>query len=323
MPDLPVYIPSPIDRGSCGAWQAAVVVARSYPSARSSIETGRKPCQSELVARRGVVSTRCSPPVWEHEPPDKENRGTDLRIQRLTSCCAVLFLMFVPDLRAQDFELEGGDAIDTPYRWIEPGFRVGVYGGYLFANRGMLDMGPGPTPDIGARLRVRVSSPLSLEINTGYGLSPDLYVIDPRVDTYPTPIDTVGLNWIILQGGVQFSFTGARTWHAIQPYLVLGGGVIFGVNEERSPELAIPSGPFRFELGTQPVFDLGLGIERLFGQKVGLAAEIRDHLYRIQAPEGFFRPDILLKIAEEGAPTAESSDWINNFELSLTLWYYF
>ena len=76
------------------------------------------------------------------------------------------------------------ESIDTPYRWLDSGTRVGLVGGYMFTNRGDPPFGPGSSPFIGARLRARLSSPLSLEIGLGYGNSNE-YVIDPRLAGRP------------------------------------------------------------------------------------------------------------------------------------------
>lgn len=228
------------------------------------------------------------------------------------------------NLHAQDDQpvIQEG-TIDTPYRWIERGIRVGLYGGYVFTNRGQLNLGPGSTPIVGARARFRVSSPLTLEINLGYGFDSNLFLTDPRSPKYPAPIDTVGVTWGIVQGIIQFSLTGARTWHGIQPYFLLGGGVYFGLSQQPTDQIVIPTRDFLFRIGTQPVADFGIGVERHFGQTVGVALEIRDHLWRIAAPDGFFRPDILLELGEDNLPVAESSDWTMNFEFSLAGYYYF
>jgi hypothetical protein len=55
---------------------------------------------------------------------------------------------------------------------------------------------------------------------------------------------------------------------------------------------------------------------------VGLGFEFRDHIWRIKTPDGFFDPLVLENIIESGAPAPQESQWTNNFELSLTLWFY-
>jgi hypothetical protein len=135
-------------------------------------------------------------------------------------------------------------------------------------------------------------------------------------------VDTVGVTWALLEAALQFSLTGARTWHGLQPYFILGGGIFFGLSQQPTNQIPIPRAPFLFTIGTQPVFQFGIGIERQLG-RVGLAFEVRDQLWRISAPEGFFQPVVLADLAERGSPVAQSSDWLNNFELSLAFYYYF
>lgn len=215
------------------------------------------------------------------------------------------------------------ERIDTPYRWIDRGTRLGVFGGYVFADRGDLQTGPGPAPTLGARLRTRLSSPLSLELNAAFGAS-DRYVIDPRVDTYPEPVDTVGLDWMIIQIEMQIALTGARSYHRLQPYVLLGGGIMLGLNEEKSDHFGDPiETDFRFDLGTPAVLTLGVGAEWDISTRFGLAFEARDNIWRIKAPEAFFRPDILAGIIESGAPAPKESEWLNNIELTAGLYYYF
>jgi hypothetical protein len=215
------------------------------------------------------------------------------------------------------------EEIGTPYRWIERGTRVGIFAGYVFADRGDLQMGPGPTAMIGARLRTRLSSPLSLELNLAFGSS-DRYVIDPRLDTYPEPVDTVGLDWMIAQLNLQLALTGARSLHRFQPYILLGGGIMLGISEERSEHFIDPTeSAFRFELGTAPALTIGLGAEWDISSKLGLGFEVRDNIWRIKAPDAFFLPDVLAGIVESGAPAPKESEWLNNIELTAGLYYYF
>lgn len=222
-----------------------------------------------------------------------------------------------PRLAAQE------ERIDTPYRWIEKGTRLGIFAGYVFADRGDLQMGPGPTASGGLRLRTRLSSPLSLELNTAFGSS-DRYVIDPRLDTYPAPVDTVGLDWMIVQLSMQISLTGARSYHRLQPYFLLGGGIMLGLSEEKSDHFGDPvETEFRFDLGTPAVLTFGLGAEWDISTRLGLAFEARDYLWRIKAPDAFFRPDVLAGILESGAPAPKESEWLNNIELTAGFYYYF
>lgn len=221
-----------------------------------------------------------------------------------------------PILRAQE------PSIDTPYRWIEKGMRFGVSPGYILTSRGSLGLGPGSTPTAAARFRIKVSNPISVEVDLTYGNS-DRRILNPFAIGGPATIDTVNSNWLAAEAAVQFTFTGARTWHGIQPYLVFGGGGIFGLGEGVSPlveELELDD--FVYEMGSAPSFLAAGGLEWLISRSVGLGFEARDHIWRLKAPEAFFRPEVLEIILESGAPAPQESEWTNNVEFSLSVWIY-
>ena len=215
------------------------------------------------------------------------------------------------------------ERIDTPYDWIDGGFRLGAYGGYIATNRGEMELGPGSTALFGGRLRARVSSPLSIEIGVGYGSS-DRYIIDPRLETGPAVVDTTDTDWLLIEGGFQIALTGARTLHRIQPYFVLTGGVLQGLNEGDYDALSSPGDlPFRYEIGTAGVIGAGVGLEWLPFDGVGFGFEVRDHLWRIATPDGYFQLDVLRNYEELGLPAPRESQWTHNFEFSISGYYYF
>ena len=234
----------------------------------------------------------------------------------------MLLLLPLAGTGAEHLAAQEAPSIDTPYRWIEKGLRFGVSPGYILTSRGSLGLGPGPTPTVAGRFRYRLSNPLSIGVSVTYGNS-DRRVVNPFAAGGPAVIDTVNSNWLLAEATIQFAFTGARTWHGIQPYLIFGGGGIFGLGEEVSPlieELELED--FAFQIGTAPAFLAAGGVEWIVSRKVGLSFEVRDHIWRLKAPEGFFSPEVLQLIAESGAPAPRESEWTNNVEFSLTFWFY-
>lgn len=227
---------------------------------------------------------------------------------------------------ALESQQEGvGERIDTPYRWIPRGFRGGLYGGWVATDRGQLNLGPSPSVVFGGRLRARVSTPLSLEANIGYSPS-ERWVVDPRPEsgTGLSAVDTVGLDRVVLQGAMHFALTGARTWHGLQPYVLVGAGLVVGVGEETSEVFESSDlEPFRYEMNSSPAVQAGVGVEWLIGDRFGLGLEVRDHLWQISTPDGFFRSDVLNQIEELGLPAPRDSDWTHNLEFGVTLWHYF
>lgn len=213
--------------------------------------------------------------------------------------------------------------IDSPYRWREKGFRIGLFGGYQRADRGSLEFGQGPSAVGGARLRVRISSPLSLELGAGYAPA-ERWVIDPRVATGPMVVDTVTAGWLRTDLGVQLSLPGARTWHGIQPYALFGAGFVFGIHEGASEVFADPAlEPFRYDISTAPQIHVGAGFEVFPSEKIGIGLEVRDYLIRLSAPDGFLGSEVLQILEEVGAPAPAASAWQHNLEFGIVLWYYF
>lgn len=240
---------------------------------------------------------------------------------------AVLVLLLVagalaaPDgARAQ--EQGGPPEIDTPYRWLDGSFRVAPYVGRLQTGRGDLQIGPDATQIFGGRTRIRLTGPISLEGNLGFASS-ERAVIDPRLSGGPAAVDTVPFRWVVAEGALQLALTGQRTWNELQPYVLIGAGMIVGVDEPGSSALAdSASAPFRFELNTAPTAVAGVGAEWRLSETLGLGFEVRDHLWRLTTPDGFFRQDVLDNIEEADSPAPEETQWTNNLEFGVSLWYY-
>jgi len=231
---------------------------------------------------------------------------------------ALGFGALVPSFSAP---LQAQERIDTPYRWIDKGFRVGLYSGYLATDRGTLPFGPSSTQITGARLRARVSSPLSFELNVGIGKS-DRFVVDPRPETGPVLADTVSLDFFVVQAAFQVALTGARTWHGVQPYILFGAGFVRATNQEVSGIFAPIEQSLRFELNTAPALELGAGAEFRPNDRFGISLEARDQLWRLKAPTGFFDVAVLDRIEKAGTTAPRETDWVHNLELTVGLYYY-
>ncbi len=215
------------------------------------------------------------------------------------------------------------ETIDSPYRWREKGLRVGIWNAYHAGNRGNLDFGQGAPYTVGGKFRARISSPLSFDVGLSYGFA-DRWVVDPRIETGPAVVDTVAAGWLRADIGAQIGFTGARTWHGIHPYGLIGGGWVFGINEGASEVFSDPVlEPFRYNISTAPQVYVGLGAEIFMSEKIGISFEVRDHLIRQSAPDAFLLPSILDIIEEAGAPAPKGQAWLMNFEFGIALWYYF
>ena len=215
------------------------------------------------------------------------------------------------------------ERIESPFRWRERGFRVGMFAGHHAANRGRLEFAQGPTNVVGAKMRVRASSPLSLELGATYGAA-DRWTLDVSAEGGPAIVDTVAAGWLRADAGAQIGLTGARTWNGIHPYGMIGGGFVFGVNEGASEALADQAlEPFRYNISTAPHIYVGLGFEIFPSEKIGIGFEIRDHLVRVTSPDGYLFPATLDLFQASGGPAPESTVWSHSPEFGISIWYYF
>ncbi|WP_419161368.1 hypothetical protein [Candidatus Palauibacter sp.] len=235
-----------------------------------------------------------------------------------------LFLIGLAALGSYPATLEAqAERIDSPFRWRETGLRVGLFAGHHAANRGRLEFGQGPTQVVGAKMRVRASSPLSLELGATYGAA-NRWTLDVMADGGPAIVDTVAAGWLRADVGAQIGLTGARTWNGFHPYGMIGGGFVFGINEGASEALADQAlEPFRYDISTAPHIYVGLGFEIFPSEKIGIGFEIRDYLLRLTSPDGYLFPATLDVFEASGGPAPEGSVWGHNPEFGISIWYYF
>ena len=247
-----------------------------------------------------------------------------LNLSRRSPAATRLIVTALAALALYPAALEGqAERIDSPFRWRERGFRVGLFGGYHAGNRGGLEFAQGPTSVTSAKMRVRASSPLSLELGATYGAA-DRWTLDVLAGGGPAIVDTVAAGWLRADAGAQIGLTGARTWNGIHPYGLIGGGFVFGIDEGASEALADQAlEPFRYDISTAPHIYVGFGFEIFPSEKIGIGFEVRDYLVRVTAPEGYLFSTTLDLFEASGATAPESTVWGHNPEFGITIWYYF
>lgn len=206
--------------------------------------------------------------------------------------------------------------IDSPYRFLDTTRQIGFFGGYMSASEGRLGIGPQPAPTFGGRLALRVSGPLVLGLEVGY--TPTQRTVRDTVfltpDSVFQPIGEADMNLISVMSEVRFNLTGPRTWHGLQPFLVLGAGVAFDGGDRRAFEEDLPDqGRYRF--GTTFAGQVGVGVDWFPTDRVSLRLDARNLLWKLRVPEAFL-------LSEHGQTLAES-EWENNFVVTAGLSFHF
>lgn len=209
----------------------------------------------------------------------------------------------------------GAQQIPSPIRYVETTQSLGFFAGYLLTDPGIaldtinrdVEFGPRSAPVVGARYTVRFGGPVSGEASLGFSPT-ERKVFAPVSETDRTPVEldrTESVPLLIGEAGIRFHLTGPRTWHGLAPFVVGSAGVVADLDgsghteDDGVPETA------RFGFGPSLAVGAAIGTDWFPTRRLSLRAEVRDHLWRISAPEGF------------RAPRQEISEWTHNVAFTL------
>ena len=219
-------------------------------------------------------------------------------LRRLFFASFIAVLASASGVRAQD--------IDSPYRFVDHEQQVNLFAGGIYTDRGALDLGPESDMAFGARYGIRLAGPFSVE--AAATLFPTSRAVQ---DTMIVGADTsvvftggdVSMLIGIVTADLRFDLTGARTWHDLMPFALVGIGGAFVLNEDDAVDQDLES-TIRYDFGTRLVGELGVGLEYIPIDRFSIRLDARNMLWKINAPTGFQTLD------------APSEEWVQNFLLS-------
>lgn len=196
----------------------------------------------------------------------------------LATLCVFGAVLSPSDARAQ--------SIDSPYRFVETSQSLGLFGGYAFTGEGNLELGPQSAPIFGARFNIRVSGPFSAEGAVSW-LQTKRTVWDTiPADTSLRVLGEADMSVLSVTAAMRFDLTGPRTWHRLQPYVALGGGVAFDLAGDADVEATMPE-DVRFDFGTRFLGVVGGGVEAHVSRRITASFDARTQLWKLNTPEPF------------------------------------
>ncbi len=214
-------------------------------------------------------------------------------------------------------------SIASPYQFVDRKKDVGIFVGYMFADKGSAGLGPAAGLLAGAEFNIRVSDPIGIGFYGAYFPS-ERDVIDPQADDESERIvGTTDMNLFLLAGRLKLQLTGSRTWHRLVPYVYGGLGIVFDVSSNPScfaePSQANCQVPARerLDFGTGFLGQIGLGVIWLPSERLGLRVTFDDSIWKLSTPDGFYDDTSTL------FPTPPRSDWTNNLQLTAGLFFWF
>ena len=219
----------------------------------------------------------------------------------------------------------GAQDIASPYDFVEGSHALYGFGAAVFTDRGTLDTGPGSGYAAGIGYNFRISGPFNLGVRasffpTGRRVYTDSATVadslalraDPM--TGLTQVGTADLSLLLLDASLRFDVTGPRTWHRIQPYVVMGGGGALVLSQPNTGEDQLPPDAqlqVRFRNGWTG--HVGAGFEIYLTEHLTARIDARDVLWKIHIPQGFLTPGRVI----------DTEQWVQSAHLGLGLTFRF
>jgi hypothetical protein len=205
--------------------------------------------------------------------------------------------------------------LDSPYRFIDTNQYAGLFGGYVSATTGRLELGPESAPMFGARWAIRVTGPFSFGAEVGY--MPTTRTVHDTILATPVTTDSLyravgeaDMNVLTVLGHVRFNITGGRTWNHLQPFLVFGGGAALDLAGDAAADADLDANE-RFDFGTSFAGQVGAGIEWYPSARWSARVDAQSMFWKLKVPDAF-------RLTARGA-TFPASEWEQNVVLSAGL----
>lgn len=228
---------------------------------------------------------------------------------RRTTLAALAALICAAPLR--------GQAITSPYDFVETSQGVRAFGSYVFTDTGPIGIGPLSSYAAGLGYAIRVSGPFNVDLRAAYmpttrrvyrlAAADSLDIVaDPSAGL--EQIGTADLDLLLIDAALRFDITGPRTWYGIQPYALIGaGGVLTVASDNAAEEQLPPDVELRVRFKNGFTGNVGAGIEWHASRRITVIAEARDILWKLNVPAGFFVPGRII----------DSEQWVQTAHVSL------
>lgn len=207
----------------------------------------------------------------------------------------------------------GHDPARSPYRTLRYSQFIGVNGGLLNGNGGILGVAPHHGPVLGLRFDFLSAGTLNLGLAASVA-DLERLVVDPR-----KPIATAVTGPIKQQAGIgeliiQFNVTGSKTWHRIAPYVSGSVGLMLAA---RTPE---DSSGFKFRI--RFLLTPGIGARVFLTDRLFLRLEARSAFWSVSYPASF-RASPSTDPTQPPVLPAPKKEWVANGWYSVGLSYAF
>lgn len=200
----------------------------------------------------------------------------------------------------------------SPFRDIRFGHGISFAVAQWAGDGGEVDVGPGDGTTFGLRYDLRVSQPVAITLGWARG-DFDRVILDPDVPPEEREAVPATETLNLIDVGLQFTVTGAKTWHGLAPYLgaAIGLGIGGDVNDQSG-----------YDFGNKLTFAPLLGTRFFAGDHLFARFEFRATFWELSYPTSFITSPTL-DPRDAILPGGPESEWVVNPSLQLGLGYSF
>jgi hypothetical protein len=200
-----------------------------------------------------------------------------------------------------------GQRITSPYRFLDAGQEIGAVATHVWAGDPAVGLGAKSGPAFGGRYGIRLGGPFMIEAEAVYFPTEHAVLDSVVVDSAFQQIGTADQTLLFATAALRFNITGPRTWHGLQPFVVLGAGAVMETSHD---EEAVNQAPVeaRFDFGTSFAGTLGGGVAWLPSRHFAIRLDGRNVLWKVTTPAALRRGDIGLTMPDD--------EWVQNFTAS-------
>jgi hypothetical protein len=199
---------------------------------------------------------------------------------------------------------------ESPFRDINLGPRIGLYGGWYVGADDEAGILPKGGPILGARFDVHLGGPADIALRLSH-VSSQRDVIDPTKSAGQRLVERRDISLGILDLGLAFSLTGAKSWHNLMPMLHGSVGLI---TDFEGRDVG------GFAHGTTFTVGYGLGLRYVPpSSRLTFRVDAGSYIYSLEYPTSYYAP------SGDGTSVLDQStqraQWRNNWTLSAGLAY--
>lgn len=200
----------------------------------------------------------------------------------------------------------------SPYRDIRFGHGISLGLGLWSGSGGEVEVGPGDGTTFGLRYDLRLSQPVTASVGLARG-DFDRVMLDPEALPEDREAVPATETLTLVDVGLYFTVTGAKTWNGLAPYLGAALGLASAGNLDDA------SG---YEFGNKVTFAPLIGTRYFVGDNFFARLELRGTFWKLSYPTSFLTSptgnddDAIL-------PGGPESEWVVNPSIQVGLGYSF